>query len=277
MTKLIDDSKATTWGCAFDRHAPQHTVNFRHAKNAHEAAWAITNLIADLEEAQKDLENERARGIHSCHDNCTRDGCVNRRLREELAATRKQLAEARNREQLIRDNLAFERELHASTEAELSCLRKQPEEATAARGNGVLVPAQRLEEMQAEIRALRKQLTEAQALLVSGADLLGKVAMNAVDDFVCASGQKYADLMRQADSSALQATIAEAVEPYRKDAERLDYLQAFARCDPKMDGEHVRWSIHPRPTLRGNTLRAAIDAAIDAAIAENGETNEQTT
>lgn len=201
-------------------------------------AAGVLDLIADLKEVQRELENERARGIHSCHDNCTRDGCVNRRLREELNTTRKQL-----------------------------------EEATAARGNGVLVPAQRLEEMQAEIRALRKQLTEAQALLVSGADLLGKVAMNAVDDFVCASGQKYADLMRQADSSALQATIAEAVEPYRKDAERLDYLQAFARCDPKMDGEHVWWSIHPRPTLRGNTLRAAIDAA----IAENGETNEQTT
>ena len=62
-----------------------------------------------------------------------------------------------------------------------------------------------------EIAELCKQLAEAQALLVSGADLLGKVAMNAVDDFVCASGQKYADLMRQADSSALDAAIAEAI------------------------------------------------------------------
>jgi len=33
-------------------------------------------------------ENERLRfdlqGIHSCHANCTRDACVNRRLREKL-------------------------------------------------------------------------------------------------------------------------------------------------------------------------------------------------
>ena len=43
---------------------------------------------------QRELENERARGIHSCHDNCTQDGCVNRRLHEELNTTRKQLAEA---------------------------------------------------------------------------------------------------------------------------------------------------------------------------------------
>jgi hypothetical protein len=67
---------------------------------------------------------------------------------------------------------------------------------------------------------------------------------------------------------AVSKEAQELIEKYRKDAERLDYLQAFARCDPKMDGEHVWWSIHPRPTLRGNTLRAAIDAA----IAAKGET-----
>lgn len=52
------------------------------------------DLIADLEETQKELENEKARGIHSCHDNCTQDGCVNRRLRDELSAARQQLEEA---------------------------------------------------------------------------------------------------------------------------------------------------------------------------------------
>ena len=104
---------------------PSHDAEFIAASRE-----AIPALIADLKEVQRELENERARGIHSCHDNCTQDGCVNRRLREELNTTRKQLAEA-------------------------------------------------------------------QALLVSGADLLGKVAMNAVDDFVCASGQKDANPMRQ--------------------------------------------------------------------------------
>lgn len=33
------------------------------------------------ERLREELANEQARGIHSCHPNCTRDGCVNRRLR----------------------------------------------------------------------------------------------------------------------------------------------------------------------------------------------------
>lgn len=180
---------------------------------AHELANGVRDLLAGLEDVQRELENERARGIHTCHDNCTRDGCVNRRLREELADVRKQLAEA-------------------------------------------------------------------QALLVSGADLLGKVAMNAVDDFVCASGQKYADLMRQADSSALQFAIAEAVDPYRKDAERLDLLGKLCKeiplrpnafCSEIAPDTRLRYDF---PTLVsydsvGNQI--SLRDAIDAAIAAKGE------
>lgn len=187
VTKLIDDSSDHMGVAHSTDMPPQHTVNFRHAKNAHEAAWAITNLIADLEEAQKDLENERARGIHSCHDNCTQDGCVNRRLRDELAATRKQL-----------------------------------EEATATRGNGVLVPAPKLEEMQAEILALRKQLAGAQA---------GEARALADMDQLCESGPSLSanefELIRMtletrpSGSAALDAAISDAVEPYRKYAEKL--------------------------------------------------------
>ena len=49
-----------------------------------------------------------------------------------------------------------------------------------------------------------------------------------------------------------------------KDAERLDYLQKHARCDPKMDGKHVWWptTFNQAQNLRGETLREAIDAAI---------------
>lgn len=49
-----------------------------------------------------------------------------------------------------------------------------------------------------------------------------------------------------------------------KDAERLDYLQKHARCDPKMDGNHVWWptTFNQAQNLRGETLREAIDAAI---------------
>ena len=49
-----------------------------------------------------------------------------------------------------------------------------------------------------------------------------------------------------------------------KDAKRLDYLQKHARCDPKMDGNHVWWptTFNQAQNLRGGTLREAIDAAI---------------
>lgn len=180
---------------------------------------------------------------------------------------------------LSKDQIAALQIMYRKAADELADVRKQLEEATATRGNGVLVPSPKLKEMQAEIRALRKQLTEAQALLVSGADLLGKVAMNAVDDFVCASGQKYADLMRQADSSALQSSIAEAVEPYRKDAERWKELLSRLGDDSgptivKIEG----WSDeYPGYAWFADLTQEQVIAELDTAIAAKGETNEQTT
>lgn len=46
----------------------------------------IESLRARVAELEVELENEQARGIHSCHPGCLRDGCVNRRLRDQLAA-----------------------------------------------------------------------------------------------------------------------------------------------------------------------------------------------
>lgn len=48
------------------------------------------------------------------------------------------------------------------------------------------------------------------------------------------------------------------------DAARLDYLEKNARCDPKMDGNHVWWptSFNQAQNLKGQTLRLAIDAAM---------------
>lgn len=43
----------------------------------------VSALADAIEELQRELDNERARDIHSCHANCTRVGCVNRRLREQ--------------------------------------------------------------------------------------------------------------------------------------------------------------------------------------------------
>jgi hypothetical protein len=49
-----------------------------------EAAEAIREL-------QRQLANEQARGIHTCTPNCTREGCVNRRLRELLREARDEM------------------------------------------------------------------------------------------------------------------------------------------------------------------------------------------
>lgn len=123
-----------------------------------------------------------------------------------------------------------------------------------------------------ENQTLRNQLAEAQALLVSGADLLGKVAMNAVDDFVCASGQKYADLMRQADSSALDAAIAEAVEPYRKQLAEAQArnAQVLSVAEKMRCAGGAQEFQHWFDELKLFLLRKPDTSALDAAIAANG-------
>ncbi len=70
----------------------------------------------------------------------------------------------------------------------------------------------------------------------------------------------------QHDASYVAALKAER-DAAMKDAERLYYLQKHARCDPKMDGKHVWWptTFNQAQNLRGETLREAIDAAIDKA------------
>lgn len=55
-------------------------------------------------------------------------------------------------------------------------------------------------------------------------------------------------------------------EAARKDAERLDYIQKHARCDPKIDGKHVWWPTIFKHRLVGATIRTAIDAAIAAQL-----------
>lgn len=207
VTKLIDDSSDHMGVAHSTDMPPQHTVNFRHAKNAHEAAWAITNLIADLEEAQKDLENERARGIHSCHDNCTQDGCVNRRLRDELAATRKQLAEAL-----------------------------------------------------AKIAAVRKLCA-------------GDRAPNWTNDASVYSTRGYILDLTECEMSALQSAIAEAVEPYRKDAERWKELLSRLGDDSGLTIVKIAgWSDeYPGYAWFADLTQEQVIAELDTAIAAKGE------
>jgi hypothetical protein len=48
-------------------------------------AWRVwCERGKEVLELQQRLENEYARSVHSCTPQCTRDGCVNRKLREEM-------------------------------------------------------------------------------------------------------------------------------------------------------------------------------------------------
>lgn len=49
-----------------------------------------------------------------------------------------------------------------------------------------------------------------------------------------------------------------------EDAARLDYIERHARCDPKMDGQHVWWPTSFNHRLLGPSLREAIDKAMRA-------------
>lgn len=55
----------------------------KHAR--YRADMAAEAEARHADRLREELENEQARGIHSCHPNCTRDGCVNRRLRGMLS------------------------------------------------------------------------------------------------------------------------------------------------------------------------------------------------
>jgi len=52
-----------------------------HAVDDREAS--LIRMRDMLNQSRDDLVRLQAEGIHSCHDGCTRSGCVNARLREE--------------------------------------------------------------------------------------------------------------------------------------------------------------------------------------------------
>ena len=55
-------------------------------------ATTIANLRWDLATAKTELANQRAADIHSCGPTCDRAGCVNARLRDDVALLRDALA-----------------------------------------------------------------------------------------------------------------------------------------------------------------------------------------
>jgi hypothetical protein len=61
-----------------------------------------------------------------------------------------------------------------------------------------------------------------------------------------------------------RAILITLVVGQARDADRLDYIASNARCDPKMDGQHVWWPTSFNHRLTGPTLRDAVDAAMAA-------------
>jgi hypothetical protein len=72
------------------------------------------------------------------------------------------------------------------------------------------------------------------------------------------------DALNKADAAitSLRSAITQA-EQQGDDTARLDWLQSVARCDPKMDGNHVWWplSFNVCSNIKGPNIRAAIDLA----------------
>jgi hypothetical protein len=133
--------------------------------------------------------------------------------------------------------------------------------------------------------ALRLQYGARQAAALRGDD----VAYNAANHWLCAAADGHwheiiaalaahdaqqepaqdakdaAQLVDKCNSYIVDnARLSEQVEELRKDAARLDYIESNARCDPKMDGQNVWWPTNFSHRLTGPTLRAAIDASIEA-------------
>ena len=91
----------------------------------------------------------------------------------------------------------------------------------------------------------------------------GTVTLDYLSDKLKEWERRWAKRDEQADKATAERDQLRAeVERLRADAERLNHIEKHARCDPKMDGQHVWWPTNFKHALRGATLRAAIDAAM---------------
>ena len=69
---------------------------------------------------------------------------------------------------------------------------------------------------------------------------------------------------KRAAWDAWQAALASPeVQALREDAKRLEWVIKNTRCDPDMSGNHYWWPNSFNQRIRGNTLRKAIDAAME--------------
>lgn len=97
-----------------------------------------------LAAAQDALENEQAKGIHSCHANCMMEGCVNRKLRE-------QLFEARAECKILNNRLNNSKKYRARLEAAVNALIMASEEYDFDDGLGRGAPQQYWDALDPEV------------------------------------------------------------------------------------------------------------------------------
>lgn len=61
----------------------------------------------------------------------------------------------------------------------------------------------------------------------------------------------------------MQDELVEHIRELRCDADRMDWISKYTRCDPDMGGNHHWWPSSFNQRIRGATFRAAIDAAME--------------
>ena len=83
--------------------------------------------------------------------------------------------------------------------------------------------------------------------------------LKAENDKYSQTCERYKELYFQKDTENIE--LKRQRDEYKADANRIDFIQSNARCDPMMDGNHKWWPTNFNKCLTGPSLREAIDAA----------------
>lgn len=207
---------------------PEHTANYRHAKNAHEAAYAIHSLIADLREAREQLASPYMDGYEAAKEE----------YRPQVIALEAKLAEA----QALVEKFAplFKGIGYVGADKEfahdLQSIRKaafgnRGSALTAAIDTVVAPHLQKLAELESKIEFQNNELAEKQKYILSlernlwGAELRNAQILSVAEKMRCAGGaqefQYWFDelkwfLLRKQDTSALDTAIDAATAAQEK-------------------------------------------------------------
>lgn len=186
----------------------------------------------------------------------------------ELAATRKQLDSERLISKQLAEQVEHWRANHDNVVAKLRLFTQRDD-----------LPVDRLPAYE-YVLELENKLAEAQALLKRLSPLMinaGYVGANA--EIQRSLRDVRIDLVRL-DTPALDAAIAEAIEPYRKDAERLDLLGKLCKetplrpnafCSEIAPDTRLRYEFPILVSYDSVGQQISLRDAIDAAIAAKGE------